>query len=590
MQNYQVNFAGGVFIACFCILERGETLLETILLLSAVVIFACIVFNKLSNKIGIPTLIIFIALGMIFGSDGLFKIQFENFEFAEQICTVCLIFIMFYGGFNTNWQEARKVAGRAVLLSTFGVIITAALTGLFCHYVLKFDLYESLLVGAVLSSTDAASVFSVLRSRQLSLKYGTASLLELESGSNDPFSYMLTLFVLSLMKGGQTAGGVLELVFTQLVFGIGLAILIACLAVQFLKRFDFGNSNYDTIFVFAAAILAYALPVAVGGNGYLSVYIVGIVLGNCRIENKKSMVHFLDGVSSLMQMLIFFLLGLLAFPSHMPSLIIPSLLIAIFLTFIARPIAVSAMLAPFKAKLQQQALVSFAGLRGAASIVFAIIAMVGDAYTKNDVFHIVFCVVLISIGFQGTLLPWFAKKLDMIDTRYNVLKTFNDYSDENDIQFISLQIGEKHPWLNKLVKEISIVPDTLLVMLLRDDKSIIPNGDTQILLGDTLVLSAAGYNDDTNIHLSELQIDEDNKWCGKKLSEIELSDKALALMIRREDQIIIPNGDTIIEPCDTIVLNSHRMVNKVNKSNKERKEKLDKIEKRREEKKRRFLK
>ena len=554
----------------------------TLLLISAVVIFACIVCNKLSNKIGIPTLIIFIALGMLFGSDGIFKISFDNYEFAEEICTICLIFIMFYGGFNTNWQEAKSVAGKGVLLSTLGVIITAALTGMFCYFVLGFELYEGLLVGAVLSSTDAASVFSVLRSKKLSLKYGTSSMLELESGSNDPISYMLTLFVLSLMKGGQTVGSVAYMVFAEIVFGVGLAIIISLLAVKFINHFNFGNYNNETVFAFGVAMLAYALPVSIGGNGYLSVYIVGIILGNCRIENKRNIAHFLDGVSNLMQMLIFFLLGLLAFPSHMPHILIPSLLIALFLTFIARPVAVFGLLSPFKAKLNQMALVSWAGLRGAASIVFAIVAMVGDAYTKNDVFHIVFCVVLLSIGFQGTLLPLLSRKFNMIDERYNVLKTFNDYSDENEIQFISLNVTEEHPWLNKCVKEISLVPDTLLVMILRSGESIIPNGDTEILLGDIIVLSAAGYNDNTNIRLSELQIDESNKWCGKQLSEIDLSDKGLALMIRRGDQVIIPNGDTVIEPLDTIVLNAHRIVNKANKSNKELAGKRRKLEKKRE--------
>ena len=170
----------------------------------------------------------------------------------------------------------------------------------------------------------------------------------------------------------------------------------------------------------------------------------------------------------------------------------------------------------------------------------------------------------------------------MIDERYNVLKTFNDYSDENEIQFISLNVTEEHPWLNKCVKEISLVPDTLLVMILRSGESIIPNGDTEILLGDIIVLSAAGYNDNTNIRLSELQIDESNKWCGKQLSEIDLSDKGLALMIRRGDQVIIPNGDTVIEPLDTIVLNAHRIVNKANKSNKELAGKRRKLEKKRE--------
>lgn len=538
------------------------------LLIGAAVIVACILCNKLSNKIGIPMLLIFIALGMLFGSDGLFKIPFENFEFAEQICTVSLIFIMFYGGFNTNWREAKKVAAKAMLLSSFGVILTAVFTGFFCYFVLRFKLLESFLVGAVLSSTDAASVFSILRSKKLSLKYGTASLLEVESGSNDPFSYMLTIFILTLMQGGQSAGSILYMIFAQLVYGIGFAVLISIFAILFLKHFKFNVSGFDTVFVFAVAVIAYALPAAVGGNGYLSVYIVGIILGNRSIENKKSLVHFFDGVTNLMQMLIFFLLGLLAFPSQLPKVLLPSVGIALFLTFVARPIAVFGILTPFKAKLNQKALVSWAGLRGAASIVFAIFATVSEAYMKNDLFHIVFCVVLLSIGFQGWLLPLFAKKWNMIDSKHNVLKTFNDYSEENEIQFISLQVDEAHPWLNQSVKNLSLPPQTLLVMILRAGNYVIPNGETILQTGDTLVVSAAGYRDNTHIHLSEIQIDDEDDWCGKKLSDITLSDQALALMIRRREQIIIPNGDTVLEPWDILVLNTHKQISRVNQKKK----------------------
>ena len=172
------------------------------LLLIAIVIVGCILCNRISDKIGVPMLLAFIVLGMVFGSDGLLKIQFDNFSFAEQICSIALIFIMFYGGFGTKWSEAKPVAVKAVLLSTLGVLFTAGLVGVFCHYVLHFSWLEGLLLGALLGSTDAASVFSILRSRQLNLKYGTASLLEVESGSNDPCAYMLTVMLLSMMGAG----------------------------------------------------------------------------------------------------------------------------------------------------------------------------------------------------------------------------------------------------------------------------------------------------------------------------------------------------------------------------------------------------
>ena len=378
------------------------------LLLSAAVIIICVLANKLSNKIGMPVLIAFIALGMVFGSDGILKIPFENYSFAEQICSVALVFIMFYGGFGTKLSEAKPV--------------TAALTTVFCFFVLKIKLLESMLIGAVMSSTDAASVFSVLRSKNLNLKYNTASMLEMESGSNDPFAYMLTVIVLSFMKGENSVGQMVYSIAAQIVFGVLIGFLIALGAVWFMKHFTFNTSGFDAAFVLGVAVLAYALPTLVGGNGYLSAYIVGIVLGNQNIHNKKSLVHFFDGMTGLMQMLIFFLLGLLSFPSKILTVLLPSIFIALFITFVARPLAVATVLAPFKTKISQYLVVSWAGLRGAASIVFAIMAMVGGVTMEQDVFHIAFCVVLFSITLQGSLLPFVASKTNMIDKTGSVLK------------------------------------------------------------------------------------------------------------------------------------------------------------------------
>ena len=396
------------------------------LLLCAVVILCCVILNKISGKMGLPMLLFFIALGLFFGSDGVVKIPFENYAFAEQICSIALIFIMFYGGFGTNWEEAKPIAGKAVLLSTAGVILTCGFTGLFCRWVLGMAWLESLLIGAVISSTDAASVFSILRSKQLNLKDHTASLLEIESGSNDPCSYMLTVIILSLMQGDLTVGGMILLVAKQIFLGGLFGIGIAYLSLFVLKRFSFETNGFDAIFVVAVAVFSYALPDVLGGNGYLSAYIAGIILGNARIPNKKALVHFFDGLTGMMQMLIFFLLGLLAFPSQMPTVFASSFLIATGLTFLIRPLVIFGLLKPFGCSSAQCGLVSWTGLRGAASIVFAIMATIHPAYTRYDLFHIVFCVVLLSISFQGTLLPWMAKKLHMVDGEANVLKTFTD--------------------------------------------------------------------------------------------------------------------------------------------------------------------
>lgn len=531
-------------------------LLQVNLIFIAVVILVCIVMNKISAKIGIPMLFVFIVLGMIFGSDGILKVPFDNFKLAEEICSVALIFIMFYGGFGTKLSEAKPVAGRALLLSSVGVIFTTGLTGAFCYLILQMDFLESFLIGAVLSSTDAATVFSILRSKRLNLKYNTASLLEIESGSNDPFAYMLTVTILSMMSGRGTIGFIIQTVTAQLVFGILCGAVFAVASVWIMEHFKFPTSGFDAAFVLAIALLSYAVPITIGGNGYLSVYIVGIALGNRGIPNKKSLIHFFDGITGLMQMTSFFLLGLLAFPSQIPAIIIPALAIALFITFVARPIVIFSILSPMKSKISQMLVVSWTGIRGAASIVFAIMAIVSDAYTKNDVFHITFCVVLFSIALQGSLLPFIAKKANMLDKSGNVLKTFNDYSDETEVSFLNCTVEKDYPWIGKTIKEIVLPPDMLLVMIIRNNEKIIPNGDTMIEYGDRIIISAPELQECRDMQFHEIHITEKNPWNEKKIASIDIPTGKLIIMIKRGDRVVIPNGDTIIKNQDILVLNS----------------------------------
>lgn len=528
--------------------------MTTAILIIASIVLLCVLLNKLSSKIGIPMLLAFILLGMVFGTDGIFKIEFDNYAVAEKICSAALIFIMFYGGFGTKWSEARPVAVRAALLSTLGVLFTAALTGLFCFLVLHIALLESLLIGSIISSTDAASVFSILRSKRLGLKYHTSSMLEVESGSNDPCSYMLTIIVLSAMGENASAGSIAYMVFAQFFYGIVIGMAIAFAVLFILHRFQFGAAGFDMAFVIGIALLSYALPSLIGGNGYLSVYIVGIVLGNGKIPEKQSLVHFFDGLTGLMQMLIFFLLGLLATPSDIPAILRPALLIALFLTVIARPLSVFAILSPARCKLPQQFLVSFAGLRGAASIVFAIMATINKAYLQHDVFHIVFCIVLFSILLQGSFIPLAAKKLGMIDKDTDVLQTFNDYSIETGLQFIKLSISDAHPWQGCVVKDLNLPPDTLLVMVLRGNANIIPNGKTLILQGDIAILSGLAFADNMAIHLKEESILKSSKWEGKTVSAYSTHPEELVIMIKRDDHIMIPDGNTIIKENDVLIL------------------------------------
>jgi len=425
---------------------------------------------------------------MLFGSDGVVGIYFDNYELTRELCSFGLVFIMFYGGFGTNWKEAKPVARESILMSTFGVIITSGLTGLFCYFVLKTSLLEGLLIGSIVGSTDAASVFSILRSQKLNLKGEIASILEVESGSNDPVAYMLTLIVLTLMNNGGISS-IVPIVIGQIIFGILIGVILSKLTVYIMRNANFEVDGFYTIFITAIAILSYALSEWVGGNGYLSVYIAGIVIGNSKIPHKRSLVHFFDGVSWIMQIMLFFVLGLLAFPSELPSVIGSSILISIFMIIIARPIATFGVLSWFKIPFKQQLFVSWVGLRGAASIVFAIYAITSGIPLENDIFHIIFFIALLSVAIQGTLIPKVARKLDLVDDTKTVLKTFTDYQEDRSTTLIEYNVDSNNTWKEKTIMEANIPEEILIVMIKRDSEIIVPKGSTLIKQGDILVLS-----------------------------------------------------------------------------------------------------
>ncbi len=521
----------------------------------AFIILCCIFGSKISLKFGLPTLLLFILLGMAFGSDGIFKIEFDNYIFAQNISSAALILIIFYGGFGTKWTKARKAAGRSILLSSVGTILTALLVGLFCTFVLKFEPTEGFLIGAVISSTDAASVFAILRSKKLNLKYRSAPILELESGSNDPFAYMLTIILLSIMKGDNSNFGSFALMFAkQLGFGLLFGGAFAYLGVLALKHIKFEESGFDAIFVCAMAIISYAIPAFFGGNGYLSAYITGIAMGNTDVPGKKALVNFFDGITGITQIMLFFMLGLICFPSQMAHTLLPAALIAVFLTLIARPLAVFLIMKPFKAPLNQIALVSFAGIRGASSIVFAIMVTANEAYTKNDIFHIVFMIVLISISVQGSLLPLIARKTNMIDDGENVMRTFNDYSDENAVQFIRLKVYENGTWAGSMIKDIEIPQGLLIALIKRDGKSLIPYGGTTLLAGDEIVLSGVGFSDDKSRIFHEITIESDRH--GKRVHELDLPRGDLIILIKRDGEVLVPNGQIELKEDDVLVMAS----------------------------------
>ena len=526
-------------------------MLKYLLLIGTVMVIG-ILLNKVVARIPVPSLLIFIALGMLFGENGPIGIPFDNYSCAEVICAVGLILIMFYGGFGTNITSAREVVVKSGLLASLGVCLTALMTMVFCHYVLKLSWLEGFLIGSVISSTDAASVFHILRSQNLSLKYNTDSLLEVESGSNDPASFMLTVIACTLLSGEDIALSVL--LFKQVVFGVVTGLVFGRVAVYMLNHFAFGEEHEKTVLVLAIALLSYGISTALGGNGYLSSYLCGIYMGNRRMAHKRYLVHFFDALTSIAQLLIFFVLGLLVTPVDLPKVILPSAGIMIFMTFLGRPLVVWLILKPFRATKEQIAVVSFAGLRGVASICFAIYAMLFPFEQTYNLYNLVMGVVLLSLSFQGTLLPFVCRKCAMIDAAEDVRKTFNDYQEVSDVNFTRIHIGQSHTFQGKKIKDIMAFEDLLVALIVRDNTTLIPNGETVIRTDDVLVLAGREFAEQENIILREKEITRRHIWNGKTLGELRLPKETLIVMVQKPCSDVIPTGDTVIEAGDVLVM------------------------------------
>lgn len=460
-----------------------------LMIISSLVLLISITSSKVLYKFGVPILLIFIVLGMLFGSDGIIGIQFSDYELTKELSSIALVVIMFFGGFGTNWSMAKPSAVQSILMSTVGVIITATLTGLFSHIVLKTTLLEGLLIGAVVASTDAASVFAILRSQKLNLKGSLAPLLEVESGSNDPIAYMATLSILLLMDN-QGISTLFPIVIKQIIFGLLVGTLLAKFTTLAIKKLKFEIKGFYAIFILAIAILSYSLSEILGGNGYLSVYMSGIIIGNSsQLPYRKSLFQFFDCISWIMQIVLFFMLGLLSFPSKLINIIGISVSISLFMIIVARPVATFITLHPFKYSIKEKLFISWVGLRGAASIVFAIYATTYGVNMKYDIFHIVFFVALFSVSIQGSLLPKVAQKLDLVDDNTLVLKTFNDYAGDIDRQLIEVSITSDSKWVNKSIADADISEDVLIVMIKRRGKTILPKGTTIIQDKDVLVVT-----------------------------------------------------------------------------------------------------
>ena len=520
--------------------------MEVALIIIAVILFTCVFLNNLSERVGVPVLLMFILFGILVGTSAPEAIN-DYGELIGDICSISLVFVMFYGGFGTRWSSVRPVIGESALLASAGVVVTAASVALFCHYALGWQWAESLLMGSVISSTDAASVFSILRTKSLGLKRNTSPILEVESGSNDPCSYMLTAICLSLLGGELSAGGVLLMLLMQIAFGIIFGLVIAKIAQLILKGRSLNNQGVKMLFIFAVALTSYALPTIFGGNGYLSTYIVGIILGNTEFSERRPLVSFFDGITSLMEILIFFLLGFMSVPERLAEAFIPALIIFFFLTLVARPFAVFSVLLPFrKYPLNQMSLISFVGLRGAASIVFAIMTLNNALNLSNDIFSIVFVIVLLSISLQGSLIPFASRRLKMVELSGGDDSTFSTLQETEEISFGRIRIDAFSPWADCRISQLNIPQELLIVSIFRDGEPIVPNGNTLLKRDDELIIGIRGYENNTNAIIKSRIIRPGSRWVGSTIREFAAEKSYLVIMIKRNGESIIPNGNTVI--------------------------------------------
>ena len=520
--------------------------MEVALIIIAVILFTCVFLNNLSERVGVPVLLMFILFGILVGTSAPEAIN-DYGELIGDICSISLVFVMFYGGFGTRWSSVRPVIGESALLASAGVVVTAASVALFCHYALGWQWAESLLMGSVISSTDAASVFSILRTKSLGLKRNTSPILEVESGSNDPCSYMLTAICLSLLGGELSAGGVLLMLLMQIAFGIIFGLVIAKIAQLILKGRSLNNQGVKMLFIFAVALTSYALPTLFGGNGYLSTYIVGIILGNTEFSERRPLVSFFDGITSLMEILIFFLLGFMSVPERLAEAFIPALIIFFFLTLVARPFAVFSVLLPFrKYPLNQMSLISFVGLRGAASIVFAIMTLNNALNLSNDIFSIVFVIVLLSISLQGSLIPFASRRLKMVELSGGDDSTFSTLQETEEISFGRIRIDAFSPWADCRISQLNIPQELLIVSIFRDGEPIVPNGNTLLKRDDELIIGIRGYENNTNAIIKSRIIRPGSRWVGSTIREFAAENSYLVILIKRNGESIIPNGNTVI--------------------------------------------
>ncbi|MCU0357063.1 MAG: potassium/proton antiporter [Cyclobacteriaceae bacterium] len=472
--------------------------IENILLIGSLLLLLSIIVGKTSYKFGVPTLLLFLAIGMLAGSDGIGGIHFDNPKVAQFIGIVSLNFILFSGGLDTNWSSVKPVLREGIALSTLGVLLTAVSLGAFVWWITDFTIYESMLLGSIVSSTDAAAVFSILRSKSLALKSNLRPTLELESGSNDPMAYVLTIAFLSLVVDQDKSFlSIIPLFLQQMTIGA-----LAGFAFGRLSKITINNIKLDFEGLYPGLVIAlmfitFSITDFVGGNGFLAIYICAVYLGNQDLIHKKTILKMFDGLAWIMQIVLFLTLGLLVYPSEVLPYIGIGLLISLFLILVARPVGVFISLMLFKMNLRRRIYISWVGLRGAVPIVFATYALLAGIDKADIIFNIVFFISITSVIIQGTTLPIAAKWLHVaLPEKVKPVSEIEKFI--ADIPKTSLQEIRILPdfyAVKKRIIDLNIPKSSFIVLIKRNGEYLRPGGSTQLTADDTLMVLADRQED-----------------------------------------------------------------------------------------------
>ncbi|MDD5130160.1 MAG: potassium/proton antiporter [Candidatus Omnitrophica bacterium] len=466
---------------------------EIILLWFAVLMFVSVLASKLSGRFAVPVLLVFLAIGILAGSEGIGRIYFDNAPLARSIGIIALIFIIFSGGLDTNWGDTKSVIWPGIILSTLGVLFTAIIMGFFAVLVLKFTVFEGMLLGSIVSSTDAAAVFAILRSKRINLKKPLEPLLEFESGSNDPMAVFLTLGFISILTVKNMP--VLSLV-PRFVLDMGIGALagyiMSRLIVFFIRRLKLDYEGLYPVITISLVLFTYTVAVLLKGNGILAVYIAGLGLGKADFQHKRSIMKFHDGLAWICQIIMFVTLGLLVFPSHLAPLMGAGLLLTLLLMIVARPISVFLCLLPFGISLRKKTMISWVGLRGAVPIILATFPYMAGIAQADVYFNIVFFVVIASVFIQGTSIPAVSKllKLDLpMGNKKNYPIEFEKTA-AIDAEMTDLIVPYNSVADGKMIRNLDVPERCLIVLISRNDIFIIPSGNSVIGGGDVLLVLA----------------------------------------------------------------------------------------------------